>query len=171
MILTKKSALELLDLTIFTSQYEFVEPTTEESVEELFDKYLVYVDYAIHPRKDEHLAVQMKIIINPENNAESEKLWGYRLLVEGIALFSLKKEGLSEKELSNIVNFSAASIAISSIRGYISNLTAYAPFGRYMLPAIDMPSLIKEKARIWEEHQSKEKKSSKKKQSSKEIKE
>ena len=152
MILVKKSPLALLDFAIRNSQYEFIEPTTEDIVEDIFKEYKVYVDYIIGSQ-NEHISIGVKVIINPENVSKSDS-WGYRISVEGGALFDLKEEGLSDNELRNLISFSAVSILISNIRGYIANLTSYAPLGKYILPTIDVPYLNNEKAKYWEDIQS-----------------
>ena len=53
------------------------------------------------------------------------------------------KEDESNDEINNLENISALSIAISSLRNYLS--TAFGPFGKYKLPAIKVGDLIKEK--------------------------
>jgi preprotein translocase subunit SecB len=58
-----------------------------------------------------------------------------------------KKETLDEKDCKHLINFSAVSIIINSLRTYILTLTAFAPMGKYTLPAIDMNNLLAEKVR------------------------
>ena len=159
MILAKKSALELLDFSIIESQYKFVPPTDENSnvdIEDTFQKYDVYIDYAFRSQNEKRVGLQIRVLVNPEEDDDDNTLVGYRLLIEGAAIFKLKEEGRSDEELRNLINFSSVNILVSTIRGYIANLTAYAPFGRYMLPTIDVPSLINEKAKHWEEHRARQ---------------
>jgi preprotein translocase subunit SecB len=47
-----------------------------------------------------------------------------------------------------LLQFSAVSIALNSLRGFISSLTANAPFGRYILPSIDVNDLFRQKAKV-----------------------
>lgn len=155
MFLAKKSALELLDFSITESQYKFVPPTDESrrtAIDDTFGKYDVHIDYMLRSQDEQHIALRLKVVINPEEENKDDVLAGYRLLVEGAAIFSLKEKELSDEELRNLINFSSISILVSNVRGYIANLTAYAPFGKYILPTIDVRSLISEKAKYWKEH-------------------
>lgn len=155
MLLAKKSVLELIDFSIIESQYKFVPPTDKShkiDIDDTFRNYDVFIDYMLRSQDEQHIVIRSKVVINPEGDSNDDVLTGYHLLVEGAAIFSLEEEGLSDEELRNLINFSSVSILISNIRGYIANLTAYAPFGKYILPAIDVRSLINEKAKYWEEH-------------------
>jgi len=79
------------------------------------------------------------------NNGE-KKLPGYSIFAEGVAFFNLEdKTSLSEEDKFSLLNFSAFSIALNSLRGFVTSLTANAPWGKYTFPSIDVNDIFKQK--------------------------
>ena len=79
-------------------------------------------------------------------NQPDEPQPGYQILAEGISIFRLHNaKEMNNKTLTNLKNISALSIAINNLRNYITNMMAYGPFGKFILPAIDVNQLIKTK--------------------------
>ena len=102
-------------------------------------KHPVLIDYEIKKAQDKpEFLIGVKIAVNPDH------LDGYAIEVEGIGFFTISKE-MDEKEIANLIHFSAINICIANIRSYIANMTSYFPLGRFNFHAIDMPNLIKEK--------------------------
>jgi preprotein translocase subunit SecB len=58
-----------------------------------------------------------------------------------------KTDSLSEENKKSLLQFSSVSIALSSLRGFITSLTANAPFGKYTLPSIDVNDLFNQKSK------------------------
>lgn len=86
------------------------------------------------------IKVDMVMGVNPK-----KKQPGFRVIVKTTGLFSLSACELSEQHLYNLQVISTTSIMINNVRNYISQLTAFSPFGMYLLPTIDINHLIEEK--------------------------
>jgi len=79
-------------------------------------------------------------------NQPDEPQPGYQILAEGISIFRLcNTQEIDNKTLKNLKNISALSIAINHLRNYITNMTIYGPFGKFILPAVDVNQVIKKK--------------------------
>ena len=69
---------------------------------------------------------------------------GYLIFADGVAVFNLSSTStLSAEDKESLIQYSAISIALNSLRGFIASLTANAPFGRYTIPSIDVNDLFK----------------------------
>ncbi len=141
-----ESNLELVEFVITNSNYKFVDPRKEINIREIFSKYEIELDFGkrdVKTEEDEHLFnVLVKVLINQPDQPQP----GYQILVEGISVFRIKNPGqLDDKTLTNLKNISALSISINNLRNYITNMTAYGPFGKFIFPAVDVNQLIKEK--------------------------
>ena len=134
------SPLQILDFAITELQFKFVPPQDiEEDVSGYFQKYQVDIDFSVN--KAEFLSVFIKADINKE-----QKLPGYSLFAEAGCFFRFNEEtNLPEETKKSLADFSTIYIALNSLRGLISNFTANAPFGRYILPSIDLNDLIEKK--------------------------
>lgn len=138
------SPLILLDFAILNSNFEFIPPSENFDNQNLFIDYNLDFDFAINHHK-ETTRVFIKVLINQQET----QLPGYSIFAEGVAMFNLSKEAsLSEEDKSALLQYSAVSIAINSLRGFIVTLTANAPFGRYLLPSIDVNNLFQQKAKV-----------------------
>jgi len=139
---TKASPLVLEDFYITNCNCNFEQFPTTNNVKELRGKqakYPVLIDYEIKKTKDKpDFIIGLKVVINPDH------LEGYIIEVKGVGVFTISKK-MDEKEIANLIFYSAMNICIANIRSYIANMTSYFPIGRFNFHAIDMPSLIKEK--------------------------
>src|SRR6056297_1941012 len=141
-----ESNLELVEFVIINSNYKFIDPRKEVNIGEIFSKYEIEMDFGkrdIKTEEDEHLFnVFVKVLINQSDQPQP----GYQILAEGISVFRIKNPGqLDDKTLTNLKNISALSISINNLRNYITNMTAYGPFGKYIFPAVDVNQLIRQK--------------------------
>lgn len=143
----KKSILKLEQFVILKSSLNinpFLE-NLDSKVGEYMENLPIDIDFDIlEPPKDdsegkEHYMVSAKININEENKE------GYNILVEAAGLFSFSLANMPSKTEKSDLIFSGVNITITSIRNYITMLTAFSPFGQYTLPAIDMNDLIQKK--------------------------
>ena len=135
------SPLTLVDFVITNNIFKFIPPTEESNIKEIAASYEIDIDFAILNDK-ENTRVFIKIGIN--NSADVKA--GYSIFAEGVGVFQLSKDAnLSEEDKKSLLQYSAVSIAINSLRGFISTLTANAPFGRYVLPSIDVNNLFHQK--------------------------
>jgi preprotein translocase subunit SecB len=138
----QSSPLKLLDFAIINSSFKFIAPPDNTDIRVSVSQYDLDVDFAII-QQPENSRVFIKAAIN---QIEVEKP-GYAIFAEGVAVFDLDKNTtLSEEDKKALLQYSAVSIALNSLRGFIASLTANAPFGRYILPSLDVNDLFKQKA-------------------------
>jgi preprotein translocase subunit SecB len=141
-----ESNLELVEFVIVNSNYKFIDPREEIDIREVFSKYEIEIDFGkrdIETKDEEHVFnVVTKAVVNQTDNPQP----GYQIFAEGISVFRIKNpKKIDDKILTNLKNISALSISINNIRNYITNMTAYGPFGKYIFPAVDVNQLLKEK--------------------------
>jgi preprotein translocase subunit SecB len=149
------SPLVLNDFAIINCNFKFTAPPEKSNIRKIIDEYSLDMDFAI-VKDDENTRVFIKVAINHGDN----KLPGYSIFAEGVAIFELTDvNSLSEEDKKSLLQHSAVSIAINSLRGFISSLTANAPFGKYILPSIDVNNLFQQKgAKLKKDTQVKKKK-------------
>lgn len=134
------SPLRILDFAITMMDFGLVFADRELSLSAEFERYEVDIDFDMIKEGD------LRVFIRASVNQGPKKLAGYTLKAEAVCLFELDgKRKLKESEQSSIEGFSTIYIALNSLRGLISNFTANAPFGRYILPSIDLNDLIEKK--------------------------
>jgi hypothetical protein len=110
----------------------------------VFDEYEIDIDYAIEERQDSVLLFFMKCAINYK---QVEPKIGYELFAEIVNVFDCKKifEELEENQARQTIVYSGISISVNNLRNHFSDITKRAPFKDYLMPALDIQSLIKEK--------------------------
>jgi len=140
---TKSSPLALKDFIITFSNCELNGmQTAQKNINKISEKqtnYPVLIDYDIKKMQDNpEFIIGMRVVINPD------KLKGYSIAVNGVGYFTIN-EITDEKEIANLIHFSALNICIANIRSYIAHMTSFFPLGRFNFQTIDMPSLIKSK--------------------------
>lgn len=137
------SPLILLDFAIINNSFKFIAPTDNTDIRKLLSDYLIDIDFAIVQEPE-----STRVFIKTSVNQSEEELPGYSIFAEGVAVFDISKTAnLTEDDKKSLLQFSAVSIALNSLRGFISSLTANAPFGRYILPSIDVNDLFHQKAK------------------------
>jgi hypothetical protein len=143
-----KSQLELVDFFILDTNYKFIDPIENSDVKIFFSNY--ELDFDFMPRYDNgQYFVYIKIGIN----RVEAPLPGYSLFVEGVCVFNFSDQNQISTDLkSEFIWNSGLSIAINSLRNYISNITVYYPFGKYILPGVDLTSAINEKRKQLEDN-------------------
>jgi len=139
-MIAQLSAIKLEHFAVLQSHYEFEQPKKNvKNVQKIFDAYEIDIDFAHHD-EDEHNTIHVFVKIGI--NHKKKTLPGYKLLVEGVGVFSLKEENLSEEKINNLKFYSTVSIIVGYLRNTLSGITASAPFGPYLLPTIDMQQLF-----------------------------
>ena len=138
------SPLKLEDFQVLKSAYNFIPPKEEEvnlNKQELFEQYEIDIDYSIQERNDKFILIFMKCGVN--FNQDKPQM-GYELFAEIVNVYDVSqlKETIDEDSTKKIVVFSGLGIAINNIRNYLSNITNQGPFKEYLLPAIDVQSII-----------------------------
>ena len=141
-----KSNLEFIDFMVLHTEYVFVEPKKKLNIREAFNAYHIDVNFDKTREiiKDNVVQFNLHIVVNI--NTLDKPLPGYQVKAKGVALFRLTlNDNLSKKEETNLKNLSALSITINALRNYVSQLTANGPFGKFVLPAVNVNDLIKSK--------------------------
>lgn len=139
----KLSPLQLTDFQLLDLQYQFINPVETDEVDtgELFSRYDIDVDFAIQPQDDANFTIFTKAGINQSGSEP-----GYKLFAEGVSTFRITDPAaLPETTLQNLLVFSGVGIAMQQLRSRIADLTSFAPFGKYMLPTLDVDDLLKRK--------------------------
>lgn len=142
----KKSILKLEFVSILKSICES-HPFEDypNNILEYMQDYDIEIDYDIlTAEKDSNLEedthfISVKIEVN------KEKKPGYYLFVETTGIFSLPQDAdIKDEDRASLI-LSGVNMCITNLRGYITNLTSYCPYGQYVLPAIDMNNLLDQK--------------------------
>ena len=138
-----KSPLELLDFNVLKSVYSFKHPEDQEEINviQMVTDYTLDFDYMIKISGENLYAIFTKVIVNDGEN----KLPGHSIFAEAVSVFRINPDKLEADDMKSLINFSAVTIAFSNIRGFISDITAYTPPGKYLFPIFDLQSLIKKK--------------------------
>ena len=143
------SNLELVNFVIIESNLSLIQPITNEFNHEVFKHYDLEIDFSKSkeeqtPDKELLFVVYVDISVNRTTNPQV----GYQISTRAAAAFKITDlRALSNGEINNLENISALSITISSLRNYLSTLTAFGPFGKYILPTIKVGDLISEKVK------------------------
>jgi|LSQX01.1.fsa_nt_gb preprotein translocase subunit SecB len=143
-----KSKLEFVDFLVLHTEYGFLEPSKRVNIKTTFNSYEVELDFGKKKEKlkngKSQINIHIRIMINMDENPQP----GYKILATGVGLFELAAdEKMDKKEMANLENISALSISINAMRNYISQLTAHGPFGKFVLPAVNVNDLIREKVK------------------------
>jgi preprotein translocase subunit SecB len=142
-MLAKPSEIQLQNLAVLQSHYQYTPPKrVPKNMQKFFDGYEIDIDFAHHSKEEGEIQVFTKISVNNADN----RLPGYSLFIEGAGIFFIEEEENIEKgDKNNLKFFSTVSILVGYLRNSLSNMTASAPLGPYILPPIDLKDLFKQK--------------------------
>jgi preprotein translocase subunit SecB len=139
------SPLAIVDFAITRMDFRISSPDDDTDISELFSRYDIDIDFGV--RKDETIQVWVRAKINAD-----EELKGYSIDAEAGCFFSFDdNSNLPAQNRETLEGFSAIYIGLNSLRGLISSFTANAPFGRYILPSLDLNELIEQKKKQQQE--------------------
>jgi hypothetical protein len=138
------SPLNIIDFAISSLEFNLVAPQQGmQDINEYFKNYEVDIDFGV--AVDELI----RVFIKADVNRGSKVLPGYSFSAEASCFFQLiENEPISADIKTSLEGFSTIYIALNSLRGLISSFTANAPFGRYILPSVDLNDLIEKKKQI-----------------------
>jgi len=106
--------------------------------------YDIDIDYLPGNSSDSIFAVYIKLQVN---NGKS-KLPGHSFFINAGGLFEIDPDlEFPESALKNLRNLSPLTMLISSLRGFIKQLSSNSPQGGYLLPSIDIFDLIEKKGK------------------------
>ena len=141
-MIAQQSAIKLDHFAVLQSHYEFEQPKkSPKDILKLFRSYEIDIDFAHHEEEEGVIRVFVKIGINQAKKT----IPGYKLLVEGVGVFHLDEEEITDQEKNNLKFFSSVSIVIGYLRNSLTSITSSAPLGSYLLTPIDMAVLFTKK--------------------------
>lgn len=139
-----RSPLVLKNFFILKNEMKFIPSRKKINIQEVYDHYPIELDYFIKAEEQDNYQIFMNLLIN----RETPELPGCSIQLDAVGIFHLNKsEDLKENDCKHLINFSAVSILINSIRTYIISLTTFSPMGKYTLPAVDMNLLLADKVK------------------------
>lgn len=134
-----KSNLMLQQFSILKSSIDFI-PLKDLNKKNNID-IPIYIDYNINIIEENNKTLY-RIIIEIKGNDEDNPVEGYKFEVVAGALFEFK-EDIEKPELDKYILYSALPMTLSMARGYLASMTSYGLYGKYLIPAIDVNSIIK----------------------------
>ena len=147
-----KSPLELVDFILLDAEYRVIVPElgVDPDFTEVFDQYGIDMDYAIQPKQT--IPGELLVFVRCAINCAEEPLPGYRLFIEGVGHFKSDGRGdVSDDDWQTLLRGSALGIVINSLRVIGMQLTAQGPFGKYVLPSVDLNDLHQKKAEAYQQ--------------------
>lgn len=145
-MIAKRSPLSWHNFALLQSYFKYVDPSPNKEpvdVESLFGGYVVDVDFVVKKPVGGKRQVFTKVAIN----WQAEGDMGYKIFVEGVGLFGIEGEdSLPEEVRKNLVFYSTVNMMLNRLRSHIHELTVTSALGAYMLPAVDVTDLFRQKA-------------------------
>lgn len=141
-MIPKASPLNIIDYALLNFEFNLVEPKESDNtdIRSVFKNYELDIDFAIQGND------VIQVFIKSSINKNATPLPGYSISAEIACIFDFNDDfKIEDKVKQDIGGFSTIYIALNSMRGLISQITANAPFGRYILPSIDLNDLINQK--------------------------
>ncbi len=138
-----RSELDLKDFVVLKCNFESIFPEKEavEASKALKD-LPVDIDFNLFQNEKSN---EFRIVIDVKINCNEEKLPGYTIVAKAASRFDLNIiEENPEDKKNGLIN-SAVQITINSVRGYLWSGTSFGIYGRYTLPTINLPALMKAK--------------------------
>ena len=143
-MLASSSPLTILDYAITKMDFSLVPFSKQvEDVHEVFSSYEIDIDFDIYVNK-----AFIRVTMSAKINQGKIKKEGYSICAEAGCFFKFDEKTskmLTDQQRHEIEGFSTVYMTLNALRGLVSNFTANAPFGRYLLPSIDLNKLIAEK--------------------------
>lgn len=140
----KQSSFILKDFLLLKQNFEFI-PCTDNLNAEIpgfFSKYNIDIDFQIKKDKEKNILIYIKSEINNIDHKE----FGYSIYAEGVGIFTFSKtKKILKTDEAKYVYNSGVPICINCLRTVIANITSFGPWGKYILPTIDMNELLNDK--------------------------
>ena len=141
------SVLKILDFSVLQMDFEVVTPKKEAdrhiNPTLYFDQYELDLDFS--GLEHEYFQVTMSV----EINCGASPLPGYRISAQVATIFHFGDiSSITADEKRSMEGYSTVYMALNNLRGVIAGFTANAPFGKYMLPSVDLNDLIKKKREL-----------------------
>lgn len=142
---TKNSQLIFKEFYILASSLISI-PLEDES-DGLINDFSIDIDFDIY--KSEEIENEFRIIVSIDGNDDENPTPGYcfGIIIEGYFGFDFDKKN-DQNEIDVLLTRSAIPILIGQLRNYLSTITAMSPYGKYILPSIDMNDLLEQKDKM-----------------------
>ncbi len=139
----KRSELTIDKLLIVASNIVIV-PTTPETKFVSLDNIDLDADFNIRTNSKDKST--FKVFLSISGNISKVLKPGYSFSVASEGIFHIVGlESMQKEHIDGLLVRAALPILISHVRSYLINTTAYYPFGKYVLPAVDLNAFIKDK--------------------------
>ena len=141
----KKTRSEIQFSDIFLEKFAFDTNKNylQLSAEARMKEDVIETNWKIFIKKDEYDFL-VELFMNINNDDKSFTKRPYRIECKAIALFKFDKE--TEPELvKRMINYESILLIIGTVRGLLIQTTSNAPYGRYVLPALNIKSIIENK--------------------------
>ena len=138
----KKSPLEIINYGVLNVTFNSILCDEEEELD--IYKYPIEIDFGLDEDGNESSfkTFFIKVWSNFDNNPEP----GYSFSVETVTFFRIENEKkLKKQTLNNLYTYSVLSIAYSNLRGILNDISNTGPYGKYILPSVDLQDLILKK--------------------------
>jgi preprotein translocase subunit SecB len=148
-ILAIQSDLQMVHFTVPFMELGWKNPETLDPHVEIRDFFSQYeVNFELEASELKEKPSEFFIFLDTKINQGENAMPGYQLKMVGNGFFRIRNfEAHSQEVVNNFKSISAVSMMINTIRAALSDMTSYGPQGRYNLPAIDIMSLLREKAK------------------------
>lgn len=138
----KKSPLKFIDFAVFSSHFETIMPGEKQQCD--YNKLNLDIDFEIFINTEKKSLYNLALNINCNTLKKTKPGYKYSIIANGIFELSDYEE-LDKPKKDQYIYYSALPMLISSVRNYLLNVSSYAPLGKYLLPAIDLTALVKQK--------------------------
>lgn len=136
----KKSPLEIIDYGALNITFNSVLCDEKEEID--IYKYPIEIDFGLNESENNQKMLFIKVWSNFNDNPGP----GYSFSVETVTFFRIENaEELDEQTMNNLLIYSVLGIAYSNLRGIINNISNTGPYGRYILPSVDLQDLVSKK--------------------------
>ena len=142
MMKIKQSPLKFEEFYILDSHFQTLNTNDIQKI--TIENIPIDIDFDILLNEKENDLFNIVLILN--GNIKEKPEYGYRFTIISNGIFRLKDlDNLDINIANQFIYFSALPILINSIRTYLLNISSFAPFGKYLLPAIDLKDLLKKR--------------------------
>ncbi len=149
-MIVKESPLEVIDF--FVVQFTFnsipVKGDNDRSIEKMIYSHKIHIDFGKKKMNKDFDAFFLKAWSNFGKNMSP----GYSFFIETVTYYRIRNERkLSRDIIKNLSTYSVLAVSYSNVRSVLNNMSANCPFGKYILPSIDINDIINKKMQIIQE--------------------
>jgi len=137
------SNLEIINYYVLNLTFNAVPFGEEEPDEIISEAFPVDVDFGLQESDEGISMLFMKAEANFGENLEI----GYSYFIETATFFRIiDEEKLDPQLVANLRSNSIVGMAYSILRGILNDVSSNGPYGRYMLPSVDLIDLVRRKS-------------------------